>query len=166
MAWRELSCCNAQTMIAKLSRSFQHRSERIIRGKARFYDVNRRSASIHIWNHYASTEDTPLHDYCPEGPDSWCKWQCDQANGTNTFSPKNVAPAVMQEILPTFEALWDRNLLQSVLEGLSQNNNEALNHLVWDISPKKLFAGPETVLTACAIAVCLFNGVLEQSKQC
>ena len=111
-----------------------------------------------IWNHYASTEDTPLHDYCPEGPDSWCKWQCDQANGTNTFSPKNVAPAVMQEILPTFEALWDRNLLQSVLEGLSQNNNEALNHLVWDISPKELFGGPETVLTACAIAVCLFNG--------
>ena len=141
-------------------------SERIIRGKSHFYDMNRRSASIRIWNHYASTEDTPLHDYCPEGPDSWCKWQCDQANGTNTFSPKNVAPAVMQEILPTFEALWDRNLLQSVLEGLSQNNNEALNHLVWDISPKKLFAGPETVLTACAIAVCLFNGVLEQSKQC
>lgn len=44
-----------------------------------------------IWNHYASTEETPLHDYCPEGPDSWCKWQCDQANGTNTFIPKNVA---------------------------------------------------------------------------
>ena len=64
----------------------------------------------------------------------------------------------MQEILPTFETLWDRNLLQSVLEGLSQNNNDAINHLVWDISPKELFGGPETVLTACAIAVCLFNG--------
>lgn len=50
----------------------------------------------------------------------------------------------MQEILPTFEALWDRNLLQSVLEGLSQNNNEALNHLVWDISPKELFGGPKS----------------------
>ena len=45
-----------------------------------------------------------------------------------------------------------------MLEGISQNNNEALNHLVWDISPKELFGGPETVLTACAIAVCLFNG--------
>ena len=111
-----------------------------------------------IWHHYASTEDNPLHEYCPEGPGSWCKWQCDQANSTDTFRPKNVAPCVMQEILPTFEALWDRNLLQSVLEGLSQNNNEALNHLVWDISPKELFGGPETVSTACAIAVCLFNG--------
>lgn len=61
----------------------------------------------------------------------------------------------MQEILPTFEALWDRNLLQIVLEGLSQN--EALNHLVLHVSLKELFGGPETVLTACAIAVCLFN---------
>ena len=34
-----------------------------------------------IWHHYASTEDNPLHEYCPRGPGSWCKWQCDQANG-------------------------------------------------------------------------------------
>ena len=33
-----------------------------------------------------------------------------------------------------------------------------LNHLVWDISPKEKFAGPETVKTACTLAVCLFNG--------
>ena len=59
----------------------------------------------------------------------------------------------MQVILSTFEALLDENLLQSVLEGLSQNNNEALNHLVWDISPKEKFAGPETVLTACTLVI-------------
>jgi len=23
-----------------------------------------------IWHHYASTKDTPLHGYCPEGPDA------------------------------------------------------------------------------------------------
>ena len=63
----------------------------------------------------------------------------------------------MQETLPTFEASWDENLLQSVLEGLSQNNNEALNHLVWDISLKEKFASPETVETAFALAVCLFS---------
>ena len=43
-------------------------------------------------------------------------------------------------------------------EGLSQNNNEALTHLVWDIGPKEKFAGPETVETACPLAVCLING--------
>ena len=120
--------------------------------------ANMQKAVKAIWHHYASTDENQMHEYCPEGTDSWCKWQKDQANGTNSFKPKNVAPAVMQEILPTFEALWDANLLQSVLEGLSQNNNEALNHLVWDISPQEKFAGPETVETACALAVCLFNG--------
>ena len=64
----------------------------------------------------------------------------------------------MEEILPTLEGLWAENLLESVLEGLSQNNNEALNHLVWDINPKEKFAGPETVLIACALAICKFNG--------
>jgi len=81
----------------------------------------------------------------------------EQVHDTSSFKPK-VAAAVMGEIFPTFEAVWDKNLLASVLEGLSQNNNTALNHLVWDICPKELFAGPDTVLTACAIAVCLFNG--------
>ena len=64
----------------------------------------------------------------------------------------------MQKILPIFEGLWDENLLESVLEGLSQNNNESLNHLVWQISPKEKFAGPETALTACTLAICLLNG--------
>ena len=81
------------------------------------------------WHHYASTDENHMHKYCPDKTDSWCKSQNDQMNGTSSFKPKNDAPAVMQEILPTFEALWDENLLQSVLEGLSQNN-KALNHLV------------------------------------
>ena len=71
-------------------------------------------------------------------------WQNDQANGTSPSKPKNVAPAVMEEILPTFEGLWAEDLLQ----GLSQNNNVILNHLVRDISLKTKLAAPETVLTA------------------
>ena len=64
-----------------------------------------------IWHDYDSTEDNELHDYCPEGAESWCKWQKDQANGTTSFKPRNVPPAVMEEILPTFEGLWAENLL-------------------------------------------------------
>ena len=70
-----------------------------------------------------------MHVNCLKGTDSWCKWQKDQANGTSSFKPKTFAPAAT-EILPTFRGLWAENLLQSVLEGLSQNNNEAPNHLV------------------------------------
>lgn len=38
---------------------------------------------------------------------------------------------------PHLRFCGNENLLQSVLEGLSQNNNKVLNHLVWDISPKE-----------------------------
>ena len=62
----------------------------------------------------------------------------------------------MQEIPLTFEALWDQTLLQSVLEGPTQNN-KTLNHLVWHITPTELFGGPEAVSKACTIAVSLFN---------
>lgn len=59
-----------------------------------------------IWHHYASTDDNQMYEYCPEGTDSWCKWQKYQAHEKSSFKPKNVVPAVMQEILPTFEVLW------------------------------------------------------------
>ena len=59
----------------------------------------------------------------------------------------------MEKILPIFEGLGAENLLQSVSEGLPQNNNEAINHLVWDISPKEKFAGCETVLMTYALAI-------------
>ncbi|XP_032242112.1 uncharacterized protein LOC116620586 [Nematostella vectensis] len=111
-----------------------------------------------IWHHYASTEEKPQHHYCPAGSESWCKWQKDRANGTSTFKPKKVDSAVMAEVLPTFLTLCERDLLQSVAKGLTQNANESLNHLVWDICPKEGFSGPDTVGSACAIAVSLFNG--------
>ena len=75
---------------------------------------NMQKAVKAIWHHYALIDDQK-HDYCLVGTDSWCKWQKDQANGTTSFQPKNVALAVMQEILPIFEGLWAENLLQSVL---------------------------------------------------
>ena len=73
---------------------------------------NIQKAAKAVWHHYVSIEDNQMHDFCPEGTDSSCKWQKDQANGTTSFKPKNVAPAVMQEILPTFEGLWAENLLE------------------------------------------------------
>ena len=111
-----------------------------------------------IWYHYASTEDEPLHQFCPPGNTSWCKWQKDQVEGSKTFEPKKVASVVMEEIKPIFDALADEELLEKVLKGLSQNPNESLNHMVWNFCPKAVFAGPETVNTACALAVMLFNG--------
>ena len=60
-----------------------------------------------IWHHYASTKDKQMHQYCPEGENSWCGWQKDKVLGTKTFQPKNIAPAVMKEILTVFQGLCE-----------------------------------------------------------
>lgn len=36
---------------------------------------NTQKAVKAMWLHYSSTEDNQMHDYCPEGADSWCKCQ-------------------------------------------------------------------------------------------
>lgn len=111
-----------------------------------------------ILYHSASSEDNPQHQYCPEGETSWCGWQRDQAKGTNDYKHKSpLAPAVVEVIKPTFEALSADELLERCLEGATQNQNESLNSVVWSLCPKESFAGLTTVETACAMAVSRFN---------
>ena len=40
------------------------------------------NAVMAIWHHSQSTDDSPDHGLCPEGEDSWCGDQRDQAMGT------------------------------------------------------------------------------------
>ena len=38
--------------------------------------------------HVASNKDNDFHlAHCPAGPDSWCKFNADKANKTNTYKP-------------------------------------------------------------------------------
>ena len=49
---------------------------------------NMQEAVKAIWHHYASTDENQMHEYCPDGTDSWCKWQKDQTNRTSSFNQK------------------------------------------------------------------------------
>ena len=43
-----------------------------------------------IWTaffHVTSSKDREWHDHCQPGPNSWCKYQVDLANKTNTYNP-------------------------------------------------------------------------------
>lgn len=77
---------------------------------------------------FCHCEEAVSKSYFPSSSFLWCKWQRDQVHCTSSFPA-----AVMEEIFPTFDALWDEKLLATVQDGLSQNDNEAVNHLVWDI---------------------------------
>ena len=90
------------------------------------------NAIMAIWHHNKSTDDNPDHDLCPEGENSWCGFQRDAAKGTSDYIHKDPIPeAVANAILPTFEALSEESLLMKCLHGGTQNQNEAINGLIW-----------------------------------
>ena len=52
------------------------------------------------------------HQMCPCTKDSWCKYQADKLNGTNTYKEKPVLPSVIRNsIRLVFVSLSDDNLL-------------------------------------------------------
>ncbi|GFT61276.1 uncharacterized protein TNCV_927101 [Trichonephila clavipes] len=55
-----------------------------------------------IYCHYRSTDEEPMHHFCPIGNTSWCKYQKAVAtNNASLFKHKNIMPiAIMDEIKP------------------------------------------------------------------
>ena len=111
-----------------------------------------------IWHHSQSTNDSPDHDLCPNEEDSWCGYQKDLALGTSDYQHSHPLPrAVADAIHETFEDLSDRNLLTRCLHGGTQNQNEAINALIWQRATKETHSGLNTVELAVFLAVSHFN---------
>ena len=60
-------------------------------------------------------------------------------------------------ILPTFEALSEESLLMKCLHGGTQNQNEAINGLIWQRATKETHSSLPTVELATFLAVAHFN---------
>ena len=106
-------------------------------------------------------DDCPLeeqHSRCPK-ENTWCKYWEDVANGTNIYCPKtNRLPSVFKEELqPIFKRLTNDEPFNQCLMGLTQNQNESINNVLWSICPKTKFCGDKKVLLAAAEAICRFN---------
>ena len=67
--------------------------------------------------------------------------------------PRAVADAIHE----TFEDLSDRNILTRCLHGGTQNQNEAINALIWQRATKETHSGLNTVELAVFLAVPHFN---------
>ena len=88
---------------------------------------------------------------------SWCKYQADKLNNTNTYKEKPGIPAIIREtIRPVFISLRDEKLLSKCLHGKIQNNNESLNGLMWKRCPKDVFVGHATLELGVASAIISF----------
>ena len=108
--------------------------------------------------HCASSEARPLHDHCPTGSASWCRYQQDKANRTNLYKHGPGLPlAVIKEVKPEYVRLSEDNLLKKCLHGKTQNQNESLNGMVWQRIPKEVYVGSETLQLGLYDAVAHFN---------
>ena len=85
------------------------------------------------------------HQFCPK--DSWCRYWADNSN----YSEASRSSSVFNLILnPIFSRLSNEDILRRCLKGLTQNQNEAINGMLWSVCPKTKFCGRSKVLLAVA----------------
>lgn len=123
--------------------------------------TNMRKAVWAIWCHTRSTDDEPMHFFCPEGDASWCKFRRHEASkdsAKENFQHKKTVPsAVMDCIKKVFSDLSSPQLLKRCLSGKTQNPNESLNSTIWKLCPKTSGCGVKIVKVAVDEAVIAFN---------
>ena len=91
--------------------------------------------------HSASTDEKPQHQNCPMGPNTWCKYN-KAVLEKKQFKHKNPLPsAIVDELEPIYEKLTRDELMNGCLGGYTQNNCEAINHLIWSRCPKTTHSG-------------------------
>jgi hypothetical protein len=108
--------------------------------------------------HMCSNEGKLRHHLCPQGSESWCGWQRDQANKTSLYKHKqNLPTAILEVVYPTYEKLSNESLLSRCLEGFTQNACESFNSLIWKRCPKEVFGGLPSLSLGVNMAVAWYN---------
>ncbi|KYN11794.1 hypothetical protein ALC57_16049 [Trachymyrmex cornetzi] len=109
--------------------------------------------------HYGSTDSKPEHHFCPEGLESWCKWQQAKVKGGRNFRHDYLAlpKTVLNAIKPIYEDPSNDKLLERCVGGYTQNSNESFNQLIWKIAPKTMHSEAKIVNIAAFLATCTFN---------
>eukprot|EP00112_Aurelia_sp_Birch-Aquarium-sp1_P021080 Seg5580.2 transcript_id=Seg5580.2/GoldUCD/mRNA.D3Y31 product="hypothetical protein" protein_id=Seg5580.2/GoldUCD/D3Y31 len=109
-----------------------------------------------VQNPNESLEDQ--HCHCPQGPDSWCRFWRDRATHEQTYSENGRLPnAFFKDLEPIFERLSQHELLSRCLMGLTQNQNESINGILWSQIPKTMFCGFAKVTIGVCETICVAN---------
>ena len=64
---------------------------------------------------------------------------------------------VVKEVKPVYARLSEDSLLEQCLHGKTQNQNEALNKMIWERAPKETFIGSQGIETAVYDTIANFN---------
>ena len=94
------------------------------------------------------------HRFCPKSKDSWCKYW----SAPNKYTQEHrLAPVFFDEPLHIFTHLTNEDLLKRRLKGLTQNQNESVNGVLWSRCAKNKFCGKVKVELAVSDTVSHFN---------
>ena len=108
-----------------------------------------------IFKHRIRNDDEPIvsqHDLCPRA--SWCLFW----SSPDSYDDSKRLPSVFyNELKPLFTRLSDDSLLGRCLRGLTQNQNEAANQVLWTKCPKTKFCGRVKLQLAVCETVTHFN---------
>lgn len=111
-----------------------------------------------LWHCTAFSDQDKRHAMCPTDANTWCKWQLDKLNGTNTYRDKiSIPKAIYTIIKPVFNDLSANDLLKKCLHGQTQNTNEAFNSIIWTRCPKNIFISRSTFEIGINSAVIHYN---------
>ncbi|GFT63005.1 uncharacterized protein TNCV_1607701 [Trichonephila clavipes] len=111
-----------------------------------------------VWGHSCSTDDEPMHWFCPTNPNTWCKYNAAINNNLQNYKHKpSVAKAVRDVIKPVFADLSHPALLKKCLGGKTQNPNESLNSLIWKFCPKTIGSRLQIAEIAANLETSVFN---------
>ena len=121
-----------------------------------------REAIMASFLHCMSSDDSPQHQKCPQGPDSWCFYNKAIANGQDPPSHKDhigtpLSLDVARAVKPIYERMSDPSLLARIQHGRTQNASECLNGQIWARCPKTVHVGADRVNAAVASTVSSFN---------
>ena len=97
---------------------------------------------------------------CPGGEQSWCKYWRSKVTGSPYVEKKGIPEVIKKELREIFDNLATDELLAKCLHGKTQNNNEALNSLIWKRVPKDVFVGRDTLeMCVCSAVIHFTDGV-------
>ena len=122
--------------------------------------------SKEIWailHHYSSTIEKPMHSDWPTGSLSWCSYQKDIANGTNSHKPAKypITDSIAKVVTPIFKRLADEAFLEGCKNVSNQNANESFNNVLWSFCPKEQSNSPLTTSLAISLEICVYNSRLQ-----
>ena len=114
-----------------------------------------------VFEHSSSCDKDLRHDYCPTGPDTWCKYNYAVLKGVEQDYTHKTKPDIPPKLAPYVKYVWaslcDCALLDKCLMGATQNRNESFNSIVWSRCSQTEFCSPPAVQLAIHLAFLTFN---------